>query len=155
MDHRIKNHRSATGNQSTLLISLLLFRKFPFLSNLKGRVLSEYLNFLLSDPDLFKKIGLLKSGKWKKQYQVEGQGLVPVFFYPGEADWAYLSILSNGTGFSRCYIFVYLLLFDLGVLKLPDDRTLWKNPLKSQSKYSYTLIALDKREKKLQRVLRL
>jgi hypothetical protein len=67
------------------------------------------------DQQLEKKLAMLKPNKWKKHYQSEGQDLQRINFYPDEADWAHLSALSNATGFSRCYIFVFLMLLNGGL----------------------------------------
>ncbi len=123
--------------------------------SLKGKRLAMYLRRLLSDPDLAYKLSHLKPKKWKKQYQDNGQDLVPVYFYPNEADWAYLSILSNGTGFSMCYIFVYLMLLDLGMLKLPK-KNITKGVIHLIIKNSqiYCSVILNKKGKKLRRILK-
>jgi hypothetical protein len=110
-------------SQSTFLVGDHLFKKYMEPRLLKGKRLTHYLSKLLEDPYLEYKLSLLKPKKWKKHYQDDGQNLSALYFYPDECDWARLSIISNATGFSRCYIFVYLMLFDLGVLKLPKNIT--------------------------------
>lgn len=108
---------------STLLIGEWIFTQFDFLRSLNGKDFAVYLHKLLEDPLVYKKLDGFKSFKWKKQYQAEGQDLVRVNFYPEHADWAKLSILSHSTGLSRCYIFVILLLFELGVISLKKNGT--------------------------------
>ncbi len=121
---------------------------------LKGRRLSAYLHKLMSDPELQFKISLLKSKKWKKQYQPDGQDLVPVYFYPDECDWAQLGLISNASGFSRCYIFVYLMLLDLGILKLPENRTKVEFPVNPNHSLIICRIKLDRIEKTLKRKIK-
>jgi len=144
----------AKPSQSTLLVGNYFYKKYMEPRLLKGKALSFYLHKLLEDPDLEYKLSLLKPKKWKKHYQDEGQDLNSLYFYPDECDWARLSIISNGTGFSRCYIFVYLMLLNFGILKLPDDRT-------QRSIFPYLTIFnlhcsifLDERRKILTRALR-
>jgi hypothetical protein len=115
-------------SQSTLLVGTYFCKKYIFPRSLKGKVLASYLHKLLKDPDLEYKLSLLKPEKWKKHYQDGGQDLVPLYFYPDECDWARLSLISNATGFSRCYIFVYLMLLNFGFLKLSKNITQWLNP---------------------------
>jgi len=116
--------------QSTFLVGDYIHKTYMVPRLLNGKRLSNYLHKLLTDPNLELKLNRLKPKKWKKHYQDGGQDLNALYFYPDECDWARLSIISNGTGFSRCYIFVYLMLLDLGVLKLSENRTLRYNPLK-------------------------
>ncbi len=137
-------------SQSALLISSSILKTHPFL---KGKILSRYLHRLLTDPLLEKKLSYLISGKLKKQYQPDGLSLKPVFFYPSEEDWAHLSILSNGTGYSRCFIFVFLLLLDLGLLNLPEDRTKAKYCRTTQKLVSKCEIKLSRHLRKYQRKL--
>lgn len=113
--------------QSTLLISRRYLEEIKFVRSLSGKNLTGYLSRLMNDPDLAWKIKFLQSRKWKKQYQKGGQDLQKVFFYPEEDDWARLSALSNGTGFSRCYVFVFLMLVDLGLIQLPTKNRTQKN----------------------------
>lgn len=78
----------------------------------------------MNDPGLDYKLGFLeRTGKWKKKYQEGEQNLVRVNFYPDDRDWGRLSAISNATGFSRCYIFVYLMLIAMGVISLDDGGT--------------------------------
>ncbi len=119
-----------------------------------GRIgITYFVRQLLNDPERDYKLSFLKSRKWKKQYQAEGQGLARVNFYPHEDDWARLSLLSNATGFSRCYIFVYLMLLHFGIIRLDDGGT---HPTLRQAKWNpITLcsIKLDSRFRKLTRIL--
>lgn len=109
--------------QSTFLISRLLIEKYPELEDLKGSRLTECLHRLLRDPLLWKKLAVLQSEKHTKQYQAPGQFLERVDFYPYPEDWCFLSILSFGTGFSRCLIFIHLLEYSLGEKSLDEDGT--------------------------------
>jgi hypothetical protein len=113
--------------RSTLLIPEKYYKRFfwksPYIK-IGHWPLSMYFSSLMQDPQLEYKIGLLeKTGKWKKQYQEEGQRLVRVNFYPYDRDWGRLSAISNATGYSRCFIFVYLLLIAMGVIPLHDGGT--------------------------------
>lgn len=107
--------------QATFLISQNLINEHPELANLKGNVLRERLKSLLKDPMLMEKMKRLRSLKHTIQYQADGQNLKAVYFYPDPDDWCHLSVLSIGSGFSRCYIFIYLLCLDMGIEKLADD----------------------------------
>lgn len=82
--------------------------------------LKVYFHKLLSDPFLNRKLKFLRSGKWKCRYQSECCDLQRFNFRPHDADWAKLSLLSHGSGFSRCFIFVYLFMLDTGLIQLPD-----------------------------------
>ncbi len=119
-----------------------------------GRIgITYFVRNLLNDPHRDYKLSFLKSRKWKKKYQEKGQRLARVNFYPHEDDWARLSLLSNATGFSRCYIFVYLMLLYLGVAHLGNGGT---PPTFRQEKWNpITLcsIILDSRLRKLTRKL--
>ncbi|PKL34063.1 MAG: hypothetical protein CVV45_05005 [Spirochaetae bacterium HGW-Spirochaetae-10] len=111
-------------SRSTLLIPETLFKRFfwrsPYIK-IGHWALASYLSGLMNDPQLEYKLSFLETtGKWKKQYQDEGQGLVRVNFYPDDRDWGRLAAISNATGYSRCYIFVYLMLIALGVVSLED-----------------------------------
>jgi len=110
--HPIQNSQSV----STLLVSSMYCH---VINRAIERHLSlrHYIHRLMSDPLLSKKILLLRSYKWKKNYQSYGQDLRRYNFRPSESDWALLSILSNGLGFSRCYVFVFLMLIDAGIIK--------------------------------------
>ena len=77
----------------------------------------------MRDPFLENKIGKLESKKWKVAYQAGGQNLQKINFYPDEKDWAKLSILSASTGFSRCFLFVFLLVIDLETIPSDDGGT--------------------------------
>ncbi len=113
--------------RSTLLIPKEYFKRFfwrsPYIK-VSHWALASYLASLMDDPQLEYKISLLeKTGKWKRQYQDEGQELCRVNFYPDDRDWGRLSAIANATGFSRCYIFVYLMLIAMGVISLEDGGT--------------------------------
>jgi len=110
--------------KASLLISRVLLKKQGLGNRLKGKALKKLLSYLLADPDLGNKLELLDSGKSRKKYQSEGQDLVPVFFYPLESDWAHLSLISNATGFSRCYIFIFLMLLHFRKPKSVNGRTI-------------------------------
>lgn len=100
------------------------------------------------------KLSVLQSGKWKKVYQAEGQGLVRVNFYPHEVDWARLSVLSNATGYSRCFLFVYLMELDLKKDQVQHSRTLPTHWSEIWIRQIFCAIMLDERENLLVRVLR-
>lgn len=113
--------------RSTLLIPEEYFKRFfwrsPYIK-VSHWALASYLASLMDDPQLEYKISLLaKTGKWKRQYQDEGQELCRVNFYPDDRDWGRLSAIANATGYSRCYIFVYLMLIAMGVISLEDGGT--------------------------------
>lgn len=110
-------------NQATFLISRYLIEKYPELEDLKGNKLRERLHKLLQCPRLWEKMKTLSSEKYTKQYQAPGQMLERVDFYAYAEDWCFLSILSNSSGFSRCFIFIHLLRYDIGDLSLEDDGT--------------------------------
>lgn len=114
-------------SRSTLLIPEALFRRFfwrsPYIK-IGDWPLTSFLHSLMNDPHLEYKLSFLKTtGKWKKQYQGPGQKLIRVNFYPDERDWGRLSAIANATGYSRCYIFVYLMLIALGVIRLQNGGT--------------------------------
>jgi len=142
------------STQSTFLVGGYIHNKYMLPRLLKGKALSYYLHKLLSDPDLEYKLSRLKPRKWKKHYQDEGQDLNALYFYPNECDWARLSIISNGTGFSRCYIFVYLMLLDLGVMKLAINRTQYMNPQDIGLPRVYCNVLMDKKIQMLTRIIR-
>ncbi len=139
--------------RSTLLIPEDYFNRFIRNKRI-GRIgIVYFVRQLLNDPQRDYKLSFLNSRKWKKKYQEKGQRLVRVNFYPHEDDWARLSVLSNATGFSRCYIFVYLMLLYLGVTRLDDGGT---PPTLREGKWNpVTLcsIILDSRMRKLTRKL--
>jgi hypothetical protein len=113
--------------RSTLLIPEEYLKRFfwrsPYIK-VSHWALASYLASLMDDPQLEYKISFLeKTGKWKTQYQEEGQGLCRVNFYPDDRDWGRLSAIANATGYSRCYIFVYLMLIAMGVISLEDGGT--------------------------------
>ncbi len=123
MQYETQSIQPDKASQSTFLVSKELYLNYIVPCSIRGRKLSQYLHRLLYDPELHTKLKALESRKWKKHYQDPGQELCPLFFYPDESDWASLSIISNATGYSRCYIFVFLMLIDIGVLKIANDRT--------------------------------
>lgn len=102
-------------SRSSLLIPEFLLERF-FVSSPRLKVgekpLASYLRQLLDDPLLEYKLKFLKSDKRKKQYQKQGQVLRQVNFYPRNKDWARLSEISNTTGFSCSYVFLFLMLID-------------------------------------------
>ncbi len=113
-----------SSSRSTLLIPGSYHERFfNSFRKVRNLPLSFYLQRLLDDPLLNHKLSFLKAEKWKKVYQSEGQDLRRVNFYPDERDWARLSVISNATGFSRCYIFVFLMLVDMGVISLENGGT--------------------------------
>ena len=114
-------------SRSTLLIPESYFKRYfwrsPYIK-VGHLALGAYLSILMNDPQLEYKLSCLeRTGKWKKQYQEEGQDLCRVNFYPDDRDWGRLSAISNATGYSRCYIFVYLMLIAMGVISLDDGGT--------------------------------
>jgi len=114
-------------SRSTLLIPESCFKRFfwrsPYIK-VGQWALGGFLAILMDDPRLDYKLSFLeRTGKWKKQYQEEGQGLVRVNFYPDDRDWGRLSAIANATGYSRCYIFVYLMLITMGVISLENGGT--------------------------------
>lgn len=153
----MKQSRSVTDpgleTQSTFLVGESCYANYLLPRVIKGMGVSAYLHRLIIDPELNTKLGYLKPKKWKKTYQEEGQNLKRLNFFPMEADWARLSIISNATGFSRCYIFVFLMLVDLGVLKLPKKGTPLFFAQESCSMRLVCSILLDERRDLLTRVL--
>jgi hypothetical protein len=141
------------SSQSTFLVGNYIHKMYMMPGLLKGKRLAYYLQKLLEDPDLEYKLSRLKPKKWKKHYQDDEQDLVPMYFYPDECDWARLSIISNATGFSRCYIFVYLMLLDFGVLKLPKNTTKVTKPQEIGLSWIKCLIFMDGREQLLTRTI--
>lgn len=147
--------------QNSLLISKKLLNDFEFLKDMSGTDLRELLHFLLKDPDLWKKIALLKSEKYTKTYQKKGQDLFMFKFYPFPEDWCELSALSNGSGFSRCYIFVFLLKFYLGIYKLEKfinhesfEVTILKNSGQDYIEPIFCRVKVDRNKHNLRRILK-
>lgn len=143
--------------RSTLLIPEEYFKRFFWRSpyvKVEHWTLGAYLGMLMDDPLLDYKLRFLeKTGKWKKQYQEEGQGLVRVNFYPDDRDWGRLAAISNSTGFSRCYIFVYLMLVAMGVICLENGGT---QPVCEKGHWNSVVIcsiSVDAVTRKLARVL--
>lgn len=113
--------------RSTLLIPDEYFKRFfwrsPYIK-IQDWTLGAFLGILMDDPALEYKLSFIaRSGKWKKQYQEAGQKLHRVNFYPDDRDWGRLSGISNGTGYSRCYIFVFLMLIFMGEIVLENGGT--------------------------------
>ncbi len=139
--------------RSTLLIPEFYYNSYIRNKRI-GRIgITYFVRNLLNDPRRDYKLRFLKSGKWKKQYQEKGQRLIRVNFYPHEDDWARLSLLSNATGFSRCYIFVYLMLLYLGVTRLDDGGTPPSFVQEKWNPITLCIIKLDSRFRKLTRTL--
>ncbi len=143
-----------TSSRSTLLIPDSYYEQyFTRYRKVRNLPLSFYLQRLLDDPLLIHKLSFLEAQKWKKVYQSTGQDLRRVNFYPDDRDWARLSSISNATGFSRCYIFVFLMLFDMGVLSLNNGGT---NPVSLRRVWNpltFCSILVDSRNRKLTRML--
>ena len=99
------------------------FWRSPYIK-VKERALSAYLSILMDDPQLEYKPGFLeRTGKWKRQYQDGEQSPVRVNFYLDDRDRGRLSAVAHATGFSMCYIFVYLMPVSMGVLSLENKET--------------------------------
>jgi hypothetical protein len=78
----------------------------------------------MNDPRLGYKLSRLDFvPAWKTRYQKAGQELHRVNFYPDDQDWGRLSAISNATGYSRCFIFVFLMLVYFGVIDLGNRGT--------------------------------
>lgn len=145
-----------SSSRSTLLIPERYFKRFFSPGSYKkvGDVpLSWYLARLLEDPLLDYKLSFLKPSTWKKGYQTEGQNLCRVNFYPDEKDWGRLSAISQATGFSRCYIFVYLMLIDMGVLTLENGGTPPDEAGRTWNPVVICTVSVDFIARKLTRVL--
>ncbi len=147
---------SFSNSRSTLLIPGFYYEKFfSRYRKVRNLPLTFYLQRLMDDPLLNHKLSFIKAPKWKKVYQAPGQDLRRVNFYPDERDWMRLSTISNATGFSRCYIFVYLMLIDMGVIALENGGT---NPDSSQRVWNpmtFCSVLLDSRDRKLTRKLQI
>ncbi len=140
-------------SRSTLLIPEDYYERYIRNKRI-GRIgITYFVRNLLNDPRRDYKLSFLKSRKWKKQYQKDGQHLVRVNFYPHEDEWARLSLLSNATGFSRCYIFVYLMLRYLGETHLGDGGTVPKHRKNKWNPLTICILKLDSRMRKLARIL--
>ncbi len=145
---------SFSSSRSTLLIPGSYHERFfSRYRKVRNLPLSFYLQRLLDDPLLHHKLSFLKAPKWKKVYQAEGQDLRRVNFYPDERDWARLSTISNATGFSRCYIFVFLMLVDMGVISLENGGTNPDSGKRVWNPLTFCSIILDSRDRKLTRKL--
>ncbi|KAB2935248.1 MAG: DUF1564 family protein [Leptonema illini] len=144
-------------SRSTLLIPESYFKRYfwrsPYIK-VGHLALGAYLSILMDDPQLEYKLSCLeRTGKWKKHYQEEGQDLCRVNFYPDDRDWGRLSAISNATGYSRCYIFVYLMLIAMGVISLDDGGT---SPVWAKGHWNpevFCSICVDAITRKLTRIL--
>jgi len=150
-------HEPYYRTRSTLLIPESYFRQYfwrsPYIK-IGHWALASYLASLMDDPQLEYKLSFLeRSGKWKMQYQEQGQSLVRVNFYPDDRDWGRLSVISNATGFSRCYIFVYLMLIAMGVILLDDGGTQPSWVEGHWNRVVFCSISVDAATRKLTRVL--
>jgi hypothetical protein len=152
--HSRMPEKPGVSGKSTLLIATSLYSGNLLPGLLKGKSLREYFHFLLNDPDLEYKLSFLAPKKWKKHYQDEGQDLRAVRFFPFEEDWARISVFSNATGFSRCFIFIYLMKIDLGLIQLPKKRTTVPEILLLQTdRRIHCSVLLDEQTKILERRL--
>jgi hypothetical protein len=150
------NYEPHDRSRSTLLIPMVYYRRYFWRSpciKIGDWPLAVYLSALMSDPQLEYKLRFLRSGKWKKQYQAEGQNLVRVNFYPDDRDWGRLSAISHATGFSRCYIFVFLMLIALGEISLDYGGTPLSRKEGHWNPVIICLISVDCVSKKLTRIL--
>ncbi len=147
---------SFRGSRSTLLVPGSYHERF-FNNFIKVRnlPLASYFQHLLDDPLLGNKLSFLKARKWKKEYQTAGQDLRRVNFYPDERDWARLSAISNATGFSRCYIFVFLMLVDMGVVSLENGGTKPYSGKRAWNPLTFCSVLLDSRDRRLTRTLQI
>ncbi|KAB2935419.1 MAG: DUF1564 family protein [Leptonema illini] len=144
-------------SRSTLLIPDEHFKRFfwrsPYIK-VEDWALGAFLSILMDDPALEYKLSFIaRSGKWKKQYQDEGQELHRVNFYPDDRDWGRLSAISNATGYSRCYIFVFLMLIFMGVIVLENGGT---NPVFVKGHWNpvvFCSISIDAATRNLTRIL--
>jgi len=143
---------------STLLISKQLIHLMN-LKIIKNKGLHLYFHKLMSDPFLKQKLRLLHSQKWRKSYQQNGLDLHRFNFRPACDDWATLSILSYGSGFSRCFIFVFLMLIESGLIPFNEQSTVGTPYLIKQTdslfnhKWVSSSVFLDRKRKKLKRRL--
>ncbi len=154
MSHTTEISESRIATRSSILVAGHLFEAYIKVGKIRRMSVKLYLHVLLKDPRLEDKLKLLRSRKWKKEYQSKGQNLRRVNFYPVEEDWARLSAISNATGFSRCYIFVYLMKIDLGIIRVADNSgTVRQLDLRTQTNYLICIIKVDRRLRKLIRKL--
>ena len=151
-------HEPYYRSRSTLLIPEAYFKQFfwrsPYIK-VGDWTLCAYLSILLEDPMLEYKLSFLTSKRWKKVYQGEGQELHRVNFYPDDRDWGRLSAISNATGFSRCYIFVYLMLIAMGVISLENRGTQPSYIERHWNPIVICSIKVDAITRKLRRVLQI
>jgi hypothetical protein len=165
MEEQIRTDREPLyRSRSTLLIPKSYFNKYFWRSphiQIGQWQLSMYLSSLVDDPKLEYKLSFLRTGKWKKQYQEKGQELQRVNFYPDERDWGKLSAISNATGYSRCYIFVYLMLIAMGEIILKNGKNNENSgtiPSYSSRRWNDVIICtirIDSVERKLTRKLQI
>jgi hypothetical protein len=144
-------------SRSTLLVPKVYFDMFfwrsPYIK-IDQWPLAGFLSMLMNDPQLDYKVSRLeRTFKWKKQYQEAGQELVRVNFYPDDRDWGRLSAISNATGFSMCYIFVYLMLIALGVITLDDRGTQPSDQMRHWNPVVICCITVNAITRKLTRTL--
>ncbi|MBE7413468.1 MAG: DUF1564 domain-containing protein [Leptospiraceae bacterium] len=117
----LKNSLKASNQVATLLIpekTVIKLRKFYRLKDIPkilNRLIANYKILPLNEEQNTSK-------KIQSSYQMEGQNLFKKSFRPIGDDWIKLSILSNGTGDSRCLFFFTLLSIKLEILegKNPD-----------------------------------
>jgi hypothetical protein len=113
--HKVKN-----SYPSTILIPEELI---PLLTScMQKQTLRQYLHHLLT-----KKIPIPASSKWKTHYQSKGQKLKRFNFRPDEQDWQKLSSLSMGTGYSRCLLFVLMMLAEQNGDPTPEIQNIRMN----------------------------
>jgi hypothetical protein len=155
MDQERQPAEPDISSRATFLIPARYYDAYIMKSWIGKMGLKYSLHRLLSDPDLEQKVALLKPQRWRKHYQAEGQDLQRMNFYPDESDWAHLSILSNATGFSRCYIFVFLMLLNGGDFPWFNGgtRPWWRR--EPRNPITLCSIILDSRQRILTRVLRI
>jgi hypothetical protein len=155
----VTDNEPYSRSRSTLLVPECYFKQFfwrsPYIK-IGHLPLAAFLGMLMNDPELEYKLGFLKrTFKWKKQYQEAGQNLVRVNFYPNDRDWGRLSAISHATGYSMCYIFVYLMLIALGVISLDYGGT---QPVNSERRWNPVVIctiSVDAASRRLHRTLEL
>lgn len=137
--------------QSTFLIGNCTIKDYIVPKRLTGKRLTSYLSHLLNDRELQSKLRRLKKPGIKKRYQKTNQNLKPIYFYPKDNDWIFLSYLSHSTGYSRCFLFVYLMLIDMGVLKIKGkerNKRLYIKNLLSETLSIQIHYSIFKKEKK-------
>ncbi|MCB1179415.1 MAG: DUF1564 family protein [Leptospiraceae bacterium] len=109
---------------STLLIpqALLIhienkFGKKYQLDDILSCLISKYKKFIASSQ-------IRPSKSFKLKFQEEGLNLIPKKFRPENKDWMELGIIAYGLGYSRCWLFSYLLELEFSLmgefLELPE-----------------------------------